>query len=235
MRQPISDRFWWLFLRRYRMARQVPGFHAGRRTYACRDSTMAEHVQLLNCAWIWRSVIGRYSRVHGRVSECDVGAFCSIAEHAVVGGLGRHPTDQVSSHAAFYASRAHLAPQAPLAASERFHSAVSRTRIGNDVWIAYQATVLNGVTIGDGAVVATGSIVTRDVPPYAIVAGVPAKVIRFRFADEALREALIASRWWEWPEPALRLIAEAFTQDEPLSLVRWQALQARARALPGVR
>jgi acetyltransferase-like isoleucine patch superfamily enzyme len=228
----LTDRLWWLCIRRYRLAASVAGFHAGRRTYACPSSTMAEHVQLLNTAWIWRSSIGRFSRVHGRISECDVGAFCSIAEHAVVGGLGRHPTDQVSTHASFYASAAHLAPQRPLSGHEAFHGAVARTRIGNDVWIAYQTTILNGVTIGDGAVVATGAVVTRDVPAYAIVAGVPARVVRWRFEDGNLREALAASRWWEWPEERLRVIAACFDQEQPLTLARWQEVMARAQAQP---
>lgn len=228
----LNDRCWWQLLRRHQLARRITGFHAGRHTYACRASTMAEQVQLLDAAWVWRSSIGRYSRVHGRLSECDIGAFCSIAEHAVIGGLGRHPTDQVSTHAAFYASAAHLSPQQPLSEGERFHGAVARTRIGNDVWIAYRTTVLNGVTIGDGAVVATGAVVTKDVPAYAIVAGIPARVVRYRFADEALRASLSASRWWDWPPARLRLIAAAFTQDEPLTLGRWNDVIARAGAIP---
>lgn len=228
------DRLWWLLFRRNSMGRRIPGFHAGHRSYTCTASVFGEHVQLLNNAWIWHSTIGRYSRVHGRVSECDIGSFCSIAEHSVIGGLGRHPIDQVSTHAVFYASAAHLSSQRPLAEHEHFTGAVARTRVGNDVWIAYRATVLNGVTIGDGAVVATGAIVTKDVPPYAIVAGVPAKVLRYRFDDQALREALVASRWWDWPEAGLRVIAAHFTQSEPLTLERWKDVLARARLAMGV-
>ena len=134
----------------------------------------------------------------------------------------------------FYASAAHLSSQRPLAEHEHFTGAVARTRVGNDVWIAYRSTVLNGVTIGDGAVVATGAIVTKDVPPYAIVAGVPAKVISYRFADQALREALVASHWWDWPEAGLRVIAAHFTQGEPLTLDRWKDVLARARLAMGV-
>ncbi len=71
--------------------------------------------------------------------------------------------------------------------------------IGNDVWIGYEAVIMAGVTIGDGAIIGTRAIVTRDVPPYTIVGGVPAKPIRKRFDNETLDE-LLKIRWWDWPE-----------------------------------
>ena len=229
------ERLRWLLFRRHGVGRQVPGFHAGPRTYACHASVMGEHVQLLNQAWICRSTIGRYSRVHGRISHSEIGAFCSIAELTVVGGLGRHPIDQLSTHSVFYAAASDLAPQRPFSERERFHGAIAPTRIGNDVWIAYRATVLNGVTIADGAVVATGAVVTKDVPAYAIVAGVPAQVIRYRFADPSLREALVASRWWDWSDAGLREIAAHFSQGQELTLDRWHVLFERARTAMGER
>jgi len=71
--------------------------------------------------------------------------------------------------------------------------------IGNDVWIGYEATIMAGVTIGDGAIIGTRAVVTKDVPPYTIVGGVPAKPIRKRFDNETLEE-LLKIRWWDWPE-----------------------------------
>lgn len=71
--------------------------------------------------------------------------------------------------------------------------------IGNDVWIGYEAVILAGVTIGDGAIIGTRAVVTKDVPPYTIVGGVPAKPIRKRFSDDTIA-ALLALRWWDWPE-----------------------------------
>lgn len=71
--------------------------------------------------------------------------------------------------------------------------------IGNDVWIGYEAVILAGVTIGDGAMIGTRAVVTKDVPPYTIVGGVPAKPIRKRFPDDTIA-ALLALRWWDWPE-----------------------------------
>lgn len=70
--------------------------------------------------------------------------------------------------------------------------------IGNDVWIGYEAVILAGVTIGDGAVIGARAVVTKDVPPYAIVGGVPARVIRSRFTEETVK-ALLRLKWWDWP------------------------------------
>lgn len=70
--------------------------------------------------------------------------------------------------------------------------------VGNDVWIGYEAVILSGVTVGDGAIVAARSVVTKDVPPYTIVGGVPARPIRRRFGQEAVR-ALLDLKWWDWP------------------------------------
>ena len=75
--------------------------------------------------------------------------------------------------------------------------------IGNDVWIGYEAIVLSGVTIGDGAIIGTRSVVTKDVPPYTIVGGIPAKPIRKRFSDEVISK-LLELQWWNWSENRIK-------------------------------
>ena len=70
--------------------------------------------------------------------------------------------------------------------------------IGNDVWIGYEAMIMSGVTIGDGAIIGTRALVTKDVPPYTVVGGIPAKTIKKRFSDEIIAELLLL-KWWEWP------------------------------------
>lgn len=75
--------------------------------------------------------------------------------------------------------------------------------IGNDVWIGYEAVIMAGVTIGDGAIIGTRAVVTKDVPPYTIVGGVPASVIRKRFSDDVIT-ALLETKWWDWPEEKIK-------------------------------
>lgn len=93
--------------------------------------------------------------------------------------------------------------------------------IGNDVWIGYEAVILSGVTIGDGAIVAARSVVTKDVPPYTIVGGVPAKPIRRRFDQETI-DALLELRWWDWPAEKLAGCLRAI-QDGDLEALRRNA------------
>ncbi len=126
----------------------------------------------------------------------EIGNFCSIATDARIFCLAGHRTDLPST----YPFRTLLFN--PAGGNQ---DAVSRgpVRIGNDVWIGAAALVLDGVTIGDGAVVAAGAVVTRDVPPYAIVAGNPARIIRHRLPPEIIA-ALLDIRWWEWPDQRIR-------------------------------
>lgn len=87
--------------------------------------------------------------------------------------------------------------------------------IGNDVWIGEAVFINDGVKIGSGAVIGAHSVVTKDIPPYAIVAGAPAKILRYRFDEETIKH-LLESRWWEWPDDKLAKKAEFF--DDPAHL-----------------
>lgn len=89
--------------------------------------------------------------------------------------------------------------------------------IGNDVWIGYEAVILSGVTIGDGAIIGTRAVVTEDVPPYTIVGGIPAKPIRRRFSEEMIAR-LMDLRWWDWPEEKIKCNWRQFS---PAGWIDW--------------
>ena len=87
------------------------------------------------------------------------------------------------------------------------------TTIGHDVWCGLRVTIKAGVNVGTGAIIGAGSVVTHDVPPYAIVAGVPAKVIKYRFEEDLIRN-LLESKWWELPDEKLKIVANHIRQPE---------------------
>jgi acetyltransferase-like isoleucine patch superfamily enzyme len=128
----------------------------------------------------------------------DIGRYVSIANGVVLGG-GRHPMEWVGMSPVFYAGRDSVKAKF----STHARQPAERVDVGHDVWIGRSAIVLPGVRIGNGAVVGAGAVVTKDVPPYAVVGGNPARVIRFRFND-ALIARLIATDWWSLDDDGLR-------------------------------
>lgn len=136
-----------------------------------------------------------------QASRVRIGRYCSIAAGART-ITTQHPSDWVSSHP-FQYSRARYADQSFFDLPEEYGPTVNYDAlpppvfIGNDVWVGMSATIMGGVTIGDGAIVATNALVTKDVEPYAIVGGVPARVIKRRFDDELI-SALRELQWWNY-------------------------------------
>lgn len=132
--------------------------------------------------------IGPKSDVH----NCHIGSYTSIGPRTII-GLGTHPTDFLSSCPVFYST----SKQCLTSFSDKNHfKEAGKNSIGNDVWIGSNAIIVDNVVVGDGAIVAAGSVVTKDVPPYTIVGGVPAKPIRKRFSDEIISH-LMELKWWE--------------------------------------
>lgn len=102
--------------------------------------------------------------------------------------------------------------------------------VGSDVWTGYGCWILSGITIGDGAVVATGAVVTKDVPPYAVVGGVPATVIRYRHTEEQ-RAALLDIRWWDWPEDEVRAAVPMLATEDIDAFIEYARSRRAARSL----
>ena len=128
----------------------------------------------------------------------SIGAFCSIADRVCIGGAG-HPIERVSSSPVFHEGKNILSVN-----FQNFpYKHTPKTMIENDVWIGMGAIIKAGVSIHNGAVIGSGSIVTHDVPPYAIVGGNPARIIRYRF-DENTSQALENIKWWEWDFEKIR-------------------------------
>lgn len=153
---------------------------------------------------IHNSEIGRYSYCchNCQIVNTKIGSFCSISDNVYIGGA-EHPIEWVSTSPVFQNVR-HSGPTRRFA---KFNLPEYKlTIIGNDVWIGHGATIKQGVKIGHGAVIGSNSVITKDVPPYAIVAGVPSKVIRYRF-DEQTIGSLLKIKWWDLPEHDIRRIA----------------------------
>lgn len=129
-----------------------------------------------------------------------IGSYCSFASNVQIFLGGGHRTDWITTYPfpAFHLSASHI---------QNYSTSKGNVTIGNDVWLCGNCIILSGVTIGDGAVIANGAIVTKSVPPYAIVGGNPAKLIRWRF-DEKTREALLETAWWDWPEQEVLSVAD---------------------------
>lgn len=135
------------------------------------------------------------------IQNTSVGRFCSVANN-VFSGLGNHPVHEFSTSPLFY--RINNPFNIKLVECNSDFQEYKPVEIGNDVWIGARAIILDGVTIGDGAVIAANSIVTKDVPPYAIVGGIPAKIIKYRFNQEKI-QYLTDLKWWNWSISEIKL------------------------------
>lgn len=165
------------------------------------NSRCSEYVVINADSVIDSTTIGRFSYIgaQSQFSQVDVGSFCSIAQ-GLICGSGDHPAEFVSTHPVFFS----LGKQCGVTfAKEGLFEERKKIVIGHDVWIGTRVFIRDGITVGHGAIIAAGSVVVKDVPAYAIVGGVPAKVIKYRFsAGEITR--LLALEWWNWDETRLR-------------------------------
>lgn len=164
----------------------------GRMTYGARNFSKA--------SWKGLQSVGRY---------CSIAKDCSVAGHS-------HPMEWVTTHPILYnPSRGFILKK--VAHPANVTSRNKKVVIGSDVWIGEGVRILRSVTLGHGCVVGAGSVVTKSVPPYAIVAGVPAKIIRYRI-PEHLISSMLEIAWWDWPIEAIKSRIESFY--DPAEFVR---------------
>jgi acetyltransferase-like isoleucine patch superfamily enzyme len=175
-------------------------------------NSLGDHTYLSHTSMAYASYIGFSSEF----SNCKIGRYCSIGNHVRVVSA-THPTDLVSTYPAFYSDTYRVSYVKKAKYVEHIVTDNGyECEIGNDVWIGDNVLIKGGIKIGDGAVIAMGSVVLHDIPPYTIVAGVPAKEIRKRF-DDATIDELEKIKWWNKPTDWIEKHAEEF--DNPLKFI----------------
>ncbi len=174
------------------------------------NSKIDKNAVVRNNCRIYRSSIGRFTYItrNSLIQNTDIGAFCSISENVNI-GLPSHPIEMISTSPVFLSGTNYLKTNF----YKHPHQDNHRTIIGNDVWIGADVKIKSGLTIGDGAVIGAGAVVTHDIPPYAVVGGIPAKIIKYRF-DEDTIQFILSSQWWNLDETELRRCAHSFDSVE---------------------
>jgi virginiamycin A acetyltransferase len=173
-----------------------------------KQSNLSSFVTVGSDSKLTSVTVGRctYIAGHARLTDVDIGSFCSIAPRTI-NHLGNHPTRNfVSTHPAFYSPQS---PSVSFTDRELFPPYGGKVVIGHDVWIGTDVLLMDGITIGNGAIIAARSVITRDVPAYAIVGGVPAKLIRYRFNEETIAQ-MEAFQWWNMDMEWIESNAESF-------------------------
>ena len=195
-----------------------------------KDTRLGRHVVIAPRVTLRDVTVGDYSYFErgGEAMYADIGKFCSIAANVRINALD-HPMERVTTHKISYRPNEYFR-FLPVDVGFREARREKRVAIGHDVWIGHGAVLMPGVTVGDGAVIGAGAVVTRDVRPYAVAAGVPARELRMRFPAK-IGARLQRLGWWDWPQETLfEAVADMQSLSAEAFLGRWEPRQASRSA-----
>lgn len=177
------------------------------------NSSLGNFVYIQRDALMYSTNVGDYTYTGKNFTSwySKIGKFCSISWNVSIGGAN-HDYERVTTHAFLYSNDYDF-----LNGRTGYNRFKDECIIGNDVWIAANATVCRGVVVGNGAVIAAGAVVTKDVEPYTIVAGIPAKPIKKRFSNEVI-SILLKSEWWNLPPQIIKDNFELFNSKPDINI-----------------
>ena len=176
-----------------------------------KESVVSNKSRIQRFVILRKCVVSDYSYIgyNTNIYNASIGKFCSISKDVCI-GLPSHPTKFISTSPLFV--NIQNGTGYSWSKQDLFNSVPEKVVIGNDVWIGMKSTIMGGITIGNGAIIAAHSVVTKDVPPYAIVGGVPSKIIKYRFDDSTI-EALQKSEWWNRSDDFLQKNITSFQEE----------------------
>lgn len=182
-----------------------------------RDSLINKRVSIDRNNLVMNCNIGRYTYTgpFDMIFYTEIGSFCSIS-YGVTIGPPEHDYHKISTHPFLYDKRYEILENDKLLPVNKFNK---QCKIGNDVWIGCNTTILRGVNIGDGAVIGANSLVNKDIPPYAIAVGTPAKIIKYRFSEDIIK-ALLDLKWWEWDIKKIKKNSHIFTENITIEKIK---------------
>lgn len=177
-------------------------------------STFSKYTQILRGAKLNNVQVGKYSIIgkNCAITNATIGNYTCIGANTVI-GLGQHPTNLITYHSIFYKKNNWPWHEDWIKFPKGFQEQAQIT-IGNNIWIGRNVIILDGVSIGDNSIVATGAVVTKNIPPFSVIGGVPAKIIKTLF-DEEIRKRLLEIQWWNLPDEEISKVIDLFHIQNP--------------------